>query len=150
MNPGFVVDIRSRATTLKWGGRGGSKKASSKHWKLQDGNIHWIRFDRIFFVNAPELLTTRQAQSQRAYNTEHFRPLKVSNPSAPANVICSFHTRGGTRTHNLLLRREAPYPLGHTGTVLQRTFDVCPKKTFVLINAKCWTHWGLNPGPPAC
>ena len=30
----------------------------------------------------------------------------------------SFHTsnntRGGTRTHNLLLRREAPYPLGHT------------------------------------
>lgn len=25
------------------------------------------------------------------------------------------HTRGGTRTHNLLLRGEAPYPLGHTG-----------------------------------
>ena len=24
------------------------------------------------------------------------------------------NTRGGTRTHNLLLRREAPYPLGHT------------------------------------
>ena len=24
-------------------------------------------------------------------------------------------TRGGTRTHNFLLRREAPYPLGHTG-----------------------------------
>ena len=24
-------------------------------------------------------------------------------------------TRGGTRTRNLLLRREAPYPLGHTG-----------------------------------
>ena len=24
------------------------------------------------------------------------------------------HTRGGTRTRNLLLRREAPYPLGHT------------------------------------
>ena len=23
-------------------------------------------------------------------------------------------TRDGTRTHNLLLRREAPYPLGHT------------------------------------
>ena len=25
----------------------------------------------------------------------------------------SNNTRGGTRTHNLLLRREAPYPLGH-------------------------------------
>lgn len=24
------------------------------------------------------------------------------------------YTRGGTRTRNLLLRREAPYPLGHT------------------------------------
>ena len=24
------------------------------------------------------------------------------------------NTRGGTRTRNLLLRREAPYPLGHT------------------------------------
>ena len=24
-------------------------------------------------------------------------------------------TRDGTRTHNLLLRREAPYPLGHSG-----------------------------------
>ena len=23
------------------------------------------------------------------------------------------NTRGGTRTHNLFLRREAPYPLGH-------------------------------------
>ena len=27
-------------------------------------------------------------------------------------------TRGGTRTRNLLLRREAPYPLGHTSTCL--------------------------------
>ena len=26
------------------------------------------------------------------------------------------HTRGGTRTRNLLLRREAPYPLGHTSS----------------------------------
>ena len=24
------------------------------------------------------------------------------------------NTRGGTQAHNLLLRREAPYPLGHT------------------------------------
>ena len=28
-------------------------------------------------------------------------------------------TRGGTRTHNLLLRREAPYPLGHTSDAMQ-------------------------------
>ena len=27
-------------------------------------------------------------------------------------------TRGGTRTRNLLLRREAPYPLGHTSRYL--------------------------------
>ena len=27
----------------------------------------------------------------------------------------NYTTRGGTRTHHLLLRREAPYPLGHTG-----------------------------------
>lgn len=27
---------------------------------------------------------------------------------------CPHSTRDGTRTHNLLLRREAPYPLGHT------------------------------------
>ena len=26
------------------------------------------------------------------------------------------HTRGGTRTRNLLRRREAPYPLGHTSS----------------------------------
>ena len=26
------------------------------------------------------------------------------------------NTRGGTRTRNLLLRREAPYPLGHTSS----------------------------------
>ena len=27
------------------------------------------------------------------------------------------NTRGGTRTRNLLLRREAPYPVGHTSHV---------------------------------
>ena len=30
---------------------------------------------------------------------------------------CERVTRGGTRTRNLLLRREAPYPLGHTSEV---------------------------------
>ena len=28
------------------------------------------------------------------------------------------NTHGGTRTHNLLLRRQTPYPLGHAGTTL--------------------------------
>ena len=28
-------------------------------------------------------------------------------------------TRGGTRTHNFLLRRETPYPLGHTSDAMQ-------------------------------
>ena len=27
-------------------------------------------------------------------------------------------TRDGTQTHNLLLRREAPYPLGHTSLLI--------------------------------
>ena len=30
-------------------------------------------------------------------------------------------TRDGTRTHNLLLRREAPYPLGHTSCLARET-----------------------------
>ena len=30
------------------------------------------------------------------------------------NLFHEEYTRDGTRTHNLLLRREAPYPLGHT------------------------------------
>ena len=32
----------------------------------------------------------------------------------PSDMQCASHTRDGTRTHNLLLRGEAPYPLGHT------------------------------------
>jgi hypothetical protein len=39
------------------------------------------------------------------------RELCPSNQHADAQ-----HTRGGTRTRNLLLRREAPYPLGHTSS----------------------------------
>ena len=33
----------------------------------------------------------------------------------PSGALHRSDTRGGTRTRNLLLRREAPYPLGHTG-----------------------------------
>ena len=31
-----------------------------------------------------------------------------------STALVRLSTRGGTRTRNLLLRREAPYPLGHT------------------------------------
>ena len=57
-----------------------------------------------------DLLHTKMADTMRR--------CKVSN----ANL----ETRGGTRTHNLLLRREAPYPLGHTsmGTGDRRTDNV--------------------------
>ena len=47
----------------------------------------------------------------------------------------SNNTRGGTRTHNLLLRREAPYPLGHTS---------CAEMQLPLIQP--WPHAHLRPG----
>ena len=37
---------------------------------------------------------------------------------SPSEAGPRSHTRGGTRTRNLLLRREAPYPLGHTSGCL--------------------------------
>ena len=46
----------------------------------------------------------------------------TKSPRLSLKLIFSAHscedvnTRGGTRTRNLLLRREAPYPLGHTST----------------------------------
>ncbi len=55
-----------------------------------------------------------------------------SNPGVPSSLMRgeerlltrsrspATNTRGGTRTRNLLLRREAPYPLGHTSTCASR------------------------------
>ena len=40
---------------------------------------------------------------------------RVGIKSCATPLASSAYTRDGTRTHNLLLRREAPYPLGHTG-----------------------------------
>ena len=40
------------------------------------------------------------------------RPRSLGIPEAVMRP--GAYTRGGTRTRNLLLRREAPYPLGHT------------------------------------
>ena len=43
--------------------------------------------------------------------------VRLPHGNALAGGHCATkHTRGGTRTRNLLLRREAPYPLGHTST----------------------------------
>ena len=39
-------------------------------------------------------------------------------PKESRGVAKHKSTRGGTRTRNLLLRREAPYPLGHTSNWL--------------------------------
>ena len=35
-----------------------------------------------------------------------------------------FRTHGGTRTPNLRFRRPTPYPLGHAGTVVQRSCHI--------------------------
>ena len=43
-----------------------------------------------------------------------FYPACVGPTQAGAFQYLARHTRGGTRTRNLLHRREAPYPLGHT------------------------------------
>jgi hypothetical protein len=35
--------------------------------------------------------------------------------------VCDEKVRTGTRTQNLLLRRQAPYPLGHTDNMISGT-----------------------------
>ena len=53
-----------------------------------------------------------------------------------------YHTRGGTRTHNLLLRREAPYPLGHTSYAEMELWLLLPWQT---PNAcRDGPHWALH------
>ena len=47
------------------------------------------------------------------------------------------HTRGGTRTRNLLLRREAPYPLGHTSSPCIWLHVCCMATAF----RKQWLVW---------
>ena len=45
-------------------------------------------------------------------------------------------TRGGTQTRNLLLKREAPYPLGHTNS------------NFLSLNPKYTSFRGIHSGAP--
>jgi hypothetical protein len=40
------------------------------------------------------------------------------------HVFWDDNTRSGTRARNLLLRREAPYPLGHTSTYVRKRISV--------------------------
>ena len=53
------------------------------------------------------MLSAVVSQIERTSNGSGARDVRVRKPRRQS-------TRGGTRTHNLLLRREAPYPLGHT------------------------------------
>ena len=50
------------------------------------------------------------------------------------------NTRGGTRTHNLLLRREAPYPLGHTSMEYFQESD-SPKPCAISCELSPWSRW---------
>ena len=71
---------------------------------------------------SPEKPHGEQAGKAKATATlgEKARVYPKKNEIKDNHVKQLANTRGGTRTHNLLLRREAPYPLGHTSCV----FDV--------------------------
>ena len=67
----------------------------------------------------------------------------------PTQLRCSKtlnNTRGGTRTHNLLLRREAPYPLGHTsmGNGVRRTVNVSLERIYGKSSSQC--HGNVKQG----
>ena len=53
-----------------------------------------------------------------------------SSPLLRYSCRLNMNTRGGTRAHNLLLRREAPYPLGHTGGCTREDVFVQVRRTF--------------------
>ena len=52
----------------------------------------------------------------------------ISREGARRSRYVSRDTRGRTRTCNLLLRREAPYPLGHTGMLPGGPVQILSKK----------------------
>ena len=77
---------------------------------------------------SPEKPHGEQAGKAKATATlgEKAKVYPRKNEIKDSHVKQLANTRGGTRTHNLLLRREAPYPLGHTsmGTGDRRTDNV--------------------------
>ena len=75
-------------------------------------------------------------------------------PDGKANI----GSPDGTRTHNLLLRRETPYPLGHTGnTYFQLPFVTGLSIVATLgrekkidrsgVRTHALTDWRLKPAP---
>ena len=68
---------------------------------------------------SPEKPHGEQAGKAKATATlgEKAKVYPKKNEIKDSHVKQLANTRGGTRTHNLLLRREAPYPLGHTSVV---------------------------------
>ena len=61
---------------------------------------------------------------------------------SPSEAGPRSHTRGGTRTRNLLLRREAPYPLGHTSSCCSLS-NACLMCSFSLCTTRVWPHLGF-------
>ena len=63
-------------------------------------------------------LDPRRARLRSAHGHDSkFCPRLLAGPRLLSEAGPGAHTRGGTRARNLLLRREAPYPLGHTSDV---------------------------------
>ena len=68
-------------------------------------------------LNCFATFATRGCWQQLAAPKNWRRPLAakaVKSSALTAQIELASNTRGGTRAHNLLLRRQAPYPLGHT------------------------------------
>ena len=63
-----------------------------------------------YLASGVRKLSAVVSQIERTSNGSGARDVRSRKPRRQS-------TRGGTRTHNLLLRREAPYPLGHTSVV---------------------------------
>ena len=70
-------------------------------------------------------ITMRQQTSSSNRSRRPRDNTKHANSRKPNIDRCTARNRDGTRTHNLLLRREAPYPLGHTS--VRR--DIAPKNS---------------------
>ena len=55
-----------------------------------------------------------RSKTTKIHSAPRFSKSKAKRHTPKVFPIQNKCTRDGTRTHNLLLRREAPYPLGHT------------------------------------
>ena len=82
-----------------------------------------------------DLRASKRRPSHRATGTQHGPGRATSRETlgmtshGPAAVSMSkLNTRGGTRTRNLLLRGEAPYPLGRTSTCHSREGECARSK----------------------